>query len=120
MNNSKYYAIKYAKGIQNKIVRSWEECKQQVTGTTAIYKSFKSEIEAIQYLKSIPDKDVPKLVQKYEYIAKVNKAKQESIQTIKSLQVSKELYTAISNTAQKNNTTVEEVVVYCLKKVFKK
>lgn len=47
---SKYYAVK--NGRTPGIYRSWDECKNQVTGySNAIYKSFKSEIEARDYLR---------------------------------------------------------------------
>ena len=36
----KYYAIKEGKGVKNKIVRTWSECKELVLGYPSIYKSF--------------------------------------------------------------------------------
>ena len=47
---SKYYAIKQGRGITNKIVRSWDECKELTHGYKSIYKSFKTEEEALEYL----------------------------------------------------------------------
>lgn len=46
----KYYAVKY--GAASGIFRSWEECRKAVHGVSgAIYKSFKTEGEALNYLK---------------------------------------------------------------------
>ena len=39
----KYYAIKEGKGVKNKIVRTWSECKELVLGYPSIYKSFYTE-----------------------------------------------------------------------------
>ena len=39
----KYYAIKEGKGVKNKIVRTWTECKELVLGYPSIYKSFYTE-----------------------------------------------------------------------------
>ena len=39
----KYYAIKEGKGVKNKIVRTWTECKKLVLGYPSIYKSFYTE-----------------------------------------------------------------------------
>jgi len=47
---SKYYAVK--NGRTPGIYRSWDECKAQVTGySNAIYKSFKSESDAKDFLR---------------------------------------------------------------------
>ena len=37
------YAIKEGKGVKNKIVRTWSECKELVLGYPSIYKSFYTE-----------------------------------------------------------------------------
>lgn len=48
---SKYYSIYRGKSGVPKIVRSWDECKEEVIGFKgAIYKSFKTEKEAIDFL----------------------------------------------------------------------
>lgn len=48
---SKYYAIKYGKGVTDTIVRSWAECSRLVTGYSgAEFKSFSTEREAYDYL----------------------------------------------------------------------
>ena len=55
MSKNKYYAIKKGKGVTDKIVSSWDECKELVLGYPSIYKSFKTEEEALEYLGSIKD-----------------------------------------------------------------
>lgn len=47
---NKYYAIKKGRGIENKIVRSWSECKKIVEGYNSEFKAFKVEEEALEYL----------------------------------------------------------------------
>ena len=57
MSKNKYYAIKEGKGVKNKIVRSWEECKKYVHGYSAVYKSFKTQEECNEYFKTVnPEK----------------------------------------------------------------
>ena len=47
----KYYAIRQIQGqAYNKILTSWDECKDLVNGKPAEYKSFKTEQEAKDYL----------------------------------------------------------------------
>ena len=47
---SKYYSIYRGKSGIPMIVRTWDECKEEVIGCKgAIYKSFKSEKEAIDF-----------------------------------------------------------------------
>lgn len=49
MAGSKYYVVR--NGRKNGIYRTWEECKVQVDGFSgAVYKSFKSEQDALNYL----------------------------------------------------------------------
>ena len=47
----KYYSVYRGKSGGSKILRSWDECKEEVKGVKgAIYKSFKTEKEAIEFL----------------------------------------------------------------------
>ena len=49
---AKYYSIYNGKEGISKIVTSWEECKKEVIGCKGVvYKSFKTEMEAIEFLK---------------------------------------------------------------------
>ena len=48
---SKYYSIYRGKSGIPMIVRTWDECKEEVIGCKgAVYKSFKTEKEAIEFL----------------------------------------------------------------------
>jgi ribonuclease HI len=48
---AKYYSVYMGKSGVPKILTSWEECKKEVIGCKgAIYKSFKTELEAIEFL----------------------------------------------------------------------
>jgi len=48
----KYYSVYKGKSGSPKIFTSWDECKKEVAGVSgAIYKSFKTEREAIEFLK---------------------------------------------------------------------
>ena len=45
----KFYAVK--NGRKNGIYRNWDECKAQINGFSgAVYKSFKTEAEAVEYM----------------------------------------------------------------------
>ena len=47
----KYYAIKSIDGkLVNEILTNWDECKKRVTGHNSIYKSFKTQELAEEYL----------------------------------------------------------------------
>jgi len=48
---AKFYSVYRGKSGVSKILRSWDECKEEVKGCKgAIYKSFKTEKEAIEFL----------------------------------------------------------------------
>lgn len=48
----KYYSVYKGKSDAPKIFRTWDECKKEVAGVSgAIYKSFKTEEEAIEFLR---------------------------------------------------------------------
>lgn len=84
----KYYAIKQGRGVENKIVRTWEECKELVHGYPAVYKSFKTEEEALDYLEVVDVKKVKEQTQKGMARKKKIKATTRAI----SIRIDKELY----------------------------
>lgn len=62
---SKYYSVYRGKSETPKIVRTWDECKAEVIGCKgAIYKSFKTEKEAIEFLALNAEGKVKKPVKK--------------------------------------------------------
>ena len=52
---NKFYAIKKGKGVKDKIVTDWDECKKYVLGYPAVYKVFATEDEAKEYLNEMTD-----------------------------------------------------------------
>lgn len=87
----KYYAIKEGKGVKNKIVRTWSECKELVLGYPSIYKSFYTEEEAIKFLGGINDKDIPVIKEKIKVNIQSSKKRRSSTKTI-SFRVPNEVY----------------------------
>ena len=83
MAKSKYYAIKVGKGVKNKIVRTWSECKELLLGYPSIYKSFKTEEEALEYLKAIKDTD--KKLEENNKAMEYNKAKKKGTVSVANL-----------------------------------
>lgn len=88
---SKYYAIKAGKGVKNKIVRSWSECKELVHGYPAIYKSFLTEEEALKYLGSIKEEDVAAIKETVKKHIETSKKKKATTRSL-SFRVPKEVY----------------------------
>ena len=64
---SKYYSVYKGKSGTPMILRSWDECKSEVVGCKgAIYKSFKTEKEAIEFLALNSEGKVDRLNKKKE------------------------------------------------------
>ena len=89
----KYYAIKVGKGVKDKIVTSWSECEALVKCYPSVYKSFKTEDEALEYLKAI--KDVNKKLEENNKAKEYNKAKKRGTVSIanvfKGVRIDKEV-----------------------------
>ncbi len=79
----KYYAIKIGKGVKDKIVTTWSECEDLVKGYPAIYKSFKTEDEALEYLGAI--KDVKRKLEDNNKAMEYNKAKKKGTVSVANL-----------------------------------
>lgn len=79
----KYYAIKVGKGVKDKIVTSWSVCEALVKGYPAIYKSFKTEDEALEYLGAITDTD--KKLEDNKKAMEYNKAKKKGTVSVANL-----------------------------------
>lgn len=79
----KYYAIKVGKGVKDKIVTSWSECEALVKGYPSVYKSFKTEEEALEYLGTI--KDIKKKLEENNKAMEHNKAKKKSTVSVANL-----------------------------------
>lgn len=83
----KYYAIKEGKGVKDKIVNTWTECQKLVLGYPAVYKSFKTKSEAMQYLVNV---DIKKVKEQTKKGMEFNK-KQKATTRMLSVRLDKEL-----------------------------
>ena len=53
-----FYAIKIGRGVRDKIVTSWEECKKYVLYYNAIFKGFRMKCEAQAWLDDFTDAEI--------------------------------------------------------------
>ena len=83
MAKQKYYAIKVGKGVRDKIVTSWSEWEALGKGYQSVYKSFKTEEEALEYLKAIKDTD--KKLEENNKAMEYNKAKKKGTVSVANL-----------------------------------
>lgn len=108
----KYYAIKVGKGVKDKIVTSWSECEALVKGYPAIYKSFKSEDEALEYLGAI--KDVKKKLEENNKAMEHNKAKKKSTVSVahllKGVRIDKEVAEEFESKCNDLNISKEKIL----------
>lgn len=108
----KYYAIKVGKGVKDKIVTSWSECEALVKGYPAIYKSFKSEDEALEYLGAI--KDVKKKLEDNKKAMEHNKAKKKSTVSVahllKGVRIDKEVAEEFESKCNDLNISKEKIL----------
>ena len=108
----KYYAIKVGKGVKDKIVTSWSECKELVLGYPSVYKSFKTEEEALEYLKAI--KDVDKKLEENNKAKEYNKAKKRGTVSIanvfKGVRIDKEVAEEFEAKCKDLNISKEKIV----------
>lgn len=74
MAKKKYYAIKEDKGVKNKIIENWTECKELVQGYPSVYKSFSTKEEAENFLQTV---NVKKAKQQVKNGIEYNKARKK-------------------------------------------
>lgn len=114
---NKYYAIKRGKGVENKIVRSWEECKSLVEHYPSIYKSFKTEKEALQYLESITD--INKKLTSIDKAIKHKKAKKSNTISVanlfKGVRIDNSLADDFISKCEEFNTSKEKMLIELIK-----
>ena len=110
----KYYAIKEGKGVKNKIVMSWNECKEIVLGYPSIYKSFKTEEEAIRYLNDIKDKDVPVIKEKVKASIKAKKERKATTRAI-SFRIPTEIYNEFINKVEETGLDKDKILLEMIK-----
>lgn len=102
----KYYAIKEGKGVKDKIVNTWTECKELVLGYPAVYKSFKTKDEAMEYLGNVDVKKVKKQTEKGMEFRK----KQKATTKLLSARLEKELVEDFENKCEQMGMTKEMIL----------
>ena len=114
----KWYAIKDGKGVQNKILTSWTECEKLVKGYPAIYKSFKSEEEAKQYLLDIKDSSITKVRKTYKKGREYREKRKATTRSLNGVRIPKELFEILEQKAERDNVNIEKLVIEALQIVF--
>lgn len=108
----KYYAIKVGKGVKDKIVTSWSECEALVKGYPSVYKSFKTEEEAKEYLGTI--KNVKKKLEDNKKAMEHNKAKKKSTVSVahllKGVRIDKEVAEEFESKCNDLNISKEKIL----------
>ena len=110
----KYYAIKEGKGVKNKIVRTWSECKELVLGYPSIYKSFVTEEEAIKYLGGIRDKDIPAMQEKVKSNIKASKKRRSTTKAI-NFRVPNEVYDEFMQKVDETGLDKDKILLEMIK-----
>lgn len=112
MAKQKYYAIKLGKGVKDKIVTSWSECEALVKGYPSVYKSFKTEEEAKEYLGTI--KNVKKKLEDNKKAMEHNKAKKKSTVSVahllKGVRIDKEVAEEFEAKCKDLNISKEKIL----------
>lgn len=112
MAKSKYYAIKVGKGVKDKIVTTWSECEALVKGYPSVYKSFKTEEEALEYLKVI--KDIDKTIEENNKAMEYNKAKKKNTVSVayllKGVRIDKEVAEEFESKCNDLNISKEKIL----------
>ena len=62
-----YYAIKIGRGVKDKIVTSWGECKKYTFRYNAIFKGFRMEYEAQKWLDSWTNEEIDDRLEKQSF-----------------------------------------------------
>lgn len=114
----KWYAIKDGKGVQNKILTSWTECEKLVKGYPAIYKSFKSEEEAKQYLLDIKDSSITEVRKIYKKGREYKEKRKATTRPLNGVRIPKELFEILEQKAERDNVNIEKLVIEALQIVF--
>ena len=109
----KYYAIKVGKGVKDKIVRTWAECEQLVKGYPAVYKSFRSEEEALEYLKAI--KNVNKKLEDNKKAMENKKAKKKGTVSVANVftgvRIDKKIVEEFESKCNDLNVSKEKILI---------
>lgn len=112
-NNKKYYAIKEGRGVENKIVRTWKECKELVYGYNAVYKSFDNLEDAQKYLQEV---DVTKVKEQKKYAIEKKKKIKETTKYISGFRMPKGMYIDLQNVCNKKEIKIEDAIKFAISK----
>lgn len=102
----KYYAIKVGRGVKDKIVRSWEECKSFTDGYNSVYKSFITLGEAEAYLGRV---NVEKVNEQTKFVIE-KKKKVKANTSLVQARVPKELYIKFQEKCNENGWEIGEAI----------
>lgn len=108
----KYYAIKEAKGVKDKIVRTWAECEKLVSGCPAVYKSFLTEYEALEYLKTVNTE----LVREQAKWGIGETRRKRATTRVLSVRLDKDLFLSFEEKCNKLGLTKEDFIKNMVKK----
>lgn len=108
---NKYYAIKEGKGVKNIIVRNWGECSELVLGYNAVYKSFKTEEEALNYLNKV---DVQKVKEQTKKGIERKKIRKETTRSL-NIRLDKKLYDAFLSKCDEIGLSKEKIIEAMIK-----
>lgn len=110
----KYYAIKEGKGVKNKIVRTWSECKELVLSYPSIYKSFYTEEEARKYLSGINDKDITAIKEKIKVNIESSKRRRSSTKAI-NFRVPNDIYNEFIKKVDETGLDKDKILLEMIK-----
>lgn len=108
---NKYYAIKEGKGVKNIIVRSWDECSVLVLGYNAVYKSFPTEEEALDYLNKV---DIQKVKEQTKKGIEYKKIKKKTTRSF-SIRLDKKLYDDFISKCDEIGLSKEKIIESMIK-----
>lgn len=110
MSKKKYYAIKIGKGVKNRIVDTWSECKELVLGYNSTYKSFKTREEAMEYLGFKVKQESNTNTDEEEKVVKKPKKRKGKNQDVLKVNLDKELYKSFQDKCNEMGMSEEMII----------
>lgn len=118
MKKKKWYAIKDGKGVKDIIFTSWTECEKVVKGYPAIYKSFRSEEEAKNYLDNIQDGEIENIRKRHKEARQYNENRKLTTKALVGIRIPIELYVILENKSKNEAVNIEELLIEAIKIVY--
>lgn len=100
----KYYAIKVGRGVKDKIVRTWEECKSFTDGCYSVFQSFKTMEEAEEFFGSV---NVEKVREQTKFVIE-KKKKVKATTTLVQARILNESYAKYVEKCNENGWEIGE------------